>query len=294
MQNNFIQFKKQRDFGSIISDTFQFIRLEYKTIFRLYLKHVGWMLLLLVAAGTYYQYASLTTINTISITEGVNEYLIETLMSSGLALLILLLTSIAYSALSVTTINAIIKSYVNNKGEINDEEVRQTISRFFGSILGSTVAVAIIVFIGFILCFLPGIYLFVPLSLIFSVIIFQEKSFSEAFSECFKLIKQNWWITFATILVISILIALVSGIFQIPATVLTVMETMTSIQENSVESGMPNLAKNWVYILFYVIALIAQYILSLVSLITLVFIYFNLNEIHNKTGTLEDIDSIGQ
>lgn len=293
MQNNFIQFKKQRDFGSIISDTFQFIRLEYKAIFRLYLKHVGWMLLLLVAAGTYYQYASLTTINTINITDGVNEYLIETLMSSGLALLILLLASIAYSALSVTTINGIIKSYAHNKGEISDQDVKETISRFFGRILLSTVTVGIIVFIGFLLCFLPGIYLFVPLSLIFSVIIFQEKSFSEAFSECFKLIKQNWWITFATILVISILIALVSGVFQIPATVLTVMETVTSVQENGGES-MPNLAKNWVYILFYVIALIAQYILSLVSLITLVFIYFNLNEIHNKTGTLEDIDSIGQ
>ena len=294
MQNNFIQFKKQRDFGSIISDTFQFIRLEYKTIFNLYLKHVGWMLLILVAAGTYYQYASLNTLDTISMSDGLDEYLIETLLSSGLSLLILVLASVAYSALSVVTINGIIKSYVSNQGEIKDEEVKQTISRFFGSILGSTVIVGIIVFIGFILCILPGVYLFVPLSLIFSVIVFQEKSFSEAFSECFKLIKQNWWITFATILVITILIALVSGIFQIPVTILTVMETMTSIQENGAESGIPSLGKNWLYIVFYVIALIAQYILSLVSIITLVFIYFNLNEIHNKTGTIEDIDNIGQ
>jgi hypothetical protein len=44
---------------------------------------------------------------------------------------------------------------------------------------------------------------------------------------------------------------------------------------------------------FYVLASLAQYILGIVTLISMVFIYFNLNEYHNKTGTLEDIDRIG-
>ena len=65
MQNNYINFKKERDLGAIISDTFSFIREEYKTIFRLYLKHVGWLLLLLVAANTYYQYKSYSITETL-------------------------------------------------------------------------------------------------------------------------------------------------------------------------------------------------------------------------------------
>jgi hypothetical protein len=292
MQNNYILFKKQRDLGAIISDTFKFIRQEYKTIFSLYLKHVGWLLLLAVAAGTYYQYTSLNSANSL-LEDGAEAFLLDTFQNTGFSLLLVFLTSIAYSAMSLTTINSIIKSYVNNKGEIKDEEVSLYIGRFFGQTLLSLFVVGILCFIGFLLCFLPGVYLVVPLSLIFSVIVFQEKSFSDAFSECFQLIKQNWWITFATVLVISILISLIGGIFQLPVVILTAVETFTSLQEGSGTNGALGLGNNWLYLTLYIFASIAQYILGLVTLISLALIYFNLNEIHNKTGTLEDIDSIG-
>lgn len=292
MQNNYILFKKQRDLGTIISDTFKFIRQEYKTIFRLYLKHVGWLLLLVVAAGTYYQYTSLNSANLL-LENGAEAFLLNTFQNTGLSILLVFLTSIAYSAMSLTTINSIIKSYVDNKGEIKDEEVNLYIGRFFGQTLLSLLVFGILFFIGFLLCFLPGVYIVVPLSLIFSIIVFQEKSFSDAFSECFQLIKQNWWITFATILVISFLVFVLSFIFQLPVVILTAVETFTSIKEGAGTSGALGLGNNWLYLTLYILASIAQYILGLITLISQVLIYFNLNEIHNKTGTLEDIDGIG-
>ncbi len=292
MQNNYILFKKQRYLGTIISDTFKFIRQEYKTIFRLYLKHVGWLLLLVVATGTYYQYTSLNSANSL-LENGAEAFLLNTFQNTGLSVLLVFLTSIAYSAMSLTTINSIIKSYVDNRGEIKDEEVSLYIGRFFGQTLLSLFVVGILCFIGFLLCFLPGVYLAVPLSLIFSVIVFQDKSFSDGFSECFQLIKQNWWITFATVLVISILVSLVGGIFQLPVIILTAVETFTSLEEGAGTSGALGLGNNWLYLSLYIFASIAQYILGLITLISLALIYFNLNEIHNKTGTLEDIDGIG-
>lgn len=293
MQNNYINFKKQRDLGATISDTFKFVREEYTSIFRLYLKHVGWLLLLIVAASTYYQYKSLNITGNFFDVENPNNFLLEFATSFGIAGLILFVSSIAYTALSITTINSIIKSYIKNEGEIKDDEVSQYISRFFGSALGSLIVVGILVFIGFLFCLLPGIYLLVPLSLIFSVIVFQEKSFSDAFSECFKLVKQNWWITFATLLVISILISLIGGLFQLPIVIMTALETVVSLREGSDDPGTAALASNWLYMTLYVLAAIAQYILGLVTLISIAFIYYNLNEIHNKTGTIEDIDRIG-
>jgi len=257
---------------------------------------VGWLLLLVVSAGTYYQYTSLNSANSL-LENGAEGFLLNTFQNTGFSLLLVFLTSIAYSAMSLTTINSIIKSYVDNKGEIKDEEVSLYIGRFFGQTLLSLFVVGILCFIGFLLCFLPGVYLVVPLSLIFSVIVFQEKSFSDAFSECFQLIKQNWWITFATVLVISILISLIGGIFQLPVVILRVIlsavETFTSLEEGAGTSGALGLGNNWLYLTLYIFASIAQYILGLVTLISLALIYFNLNEIHNKTGTLEDIDRIG-
>ncbi|SDG83706.1 hypothetical protein [Psychroflexus sediminis] len=292
MQNNYINFKKERDLGAIISDTFMFIREEYKPIFRLYLKHVGWLLLLVVAASTYYQYQSLSFTGNI-LEGGAENFLFELISTSGIALLLMLLSSLAYSALSITTINSIIKSYVKNEGVIKDEEVSQYIGLFFSRTLGSFVVYIVLIFIGFLLCILPGIYLFVPLTLIFPIIVFQEKSFSEAFSECFKLIRQNWWITFATLLIITILVSLISGLFSIPLVVISALETFTSLQEGAGTPGTANLASNWLYMTLYVLASLAQYILGLATLVSIALIYFNLNEFHNKTGTLEDIDRIG-
>ena len=293
MKNNYIKLKKERDLGAIISDTFKFIREEYKTVLRLYFKHVGWLLLLVVAASTYYQYQSFNITADLIADEGLQNFLIDMLSSTGVSLLLLFVSSITYTALSITTINSIIKSYVNNQGEIKDDEVSQYIGQFFGRTLVSFIIVGVLVAIGFMLCILPGIYLIVPLTLIFPIIVFQEKSFSDAFTECFKLIKQNWWITFATLLIISILISIIGGLFSIPLVVMSAIETYTSLSDGSETTGAADLASNWVYMALYVFATLAQYIVSLVTLISIAFIYFNLNEYHNKTGTLEDIDNIG-
>jgi len=294
MQDNYINFKKERDLGSIITDTFKFIKEEYKTLFRLYIKHVGWLLLLVVAASTYYQYQSLKISTSVLTETGPAAFLTEMIADTGIAILLLSLASIAYSALSLVVITSIIKSYVQNNGEIYEDEVNQFIKQFFGRTLGSLVVVGLLVFIGFLLCVLPGIYLIVPLSLIFPILVFQEKTFAEAFSESFKLIKNNWWISFATLLVVSILISLIGGLFQLPIVVMTAMETFVSIQDGTGTPGTETLSGNWLYMLFYILAALAQYILGIVTLISLTLVYFNLNEFHNKTGTLEDIDRIGK
>lgn len=294
MQKNYINFKKERDLGSIITDTFKFIKEEYRTLFRLYIKHVGWLLLLVIAASTYYQYQSLKISTNVLTETGPAAFLTEMIADTGVAILLLSVASIAYSALSLVVITSIIKSYVQNNGEINEDEVNQFVKQFFGRTLGSLVVVGLLVFIGFLLFVLPGIYLIVPLSLIFPILVFQEKTFAEAFSESFKLIKNNWWISFATLLVVSILISLIGGLFQLPIVVMTAMETFVSIQDGTGTSGTETLSGNWLYMLFYILAALAQYILGIVTLISLTLVYFNLNEFHNKTGTLEDIDRIGK
>lgn len=294
MQNNYINFKKERDLGSIITDTFKFIKEEYRTLFRLYIKHVGWLLLLVIAASTYYQYQSLKISTNVLTETGPAAFLTEMIADTGVAILLLSMASIAYSALSLVVITSIIKSYVQNNGEINEDEVNQFVKQFFGRTLGSLVVVGLLVFIGFLLFVLPGIYLIVPLSLIFPILVFQEKTFAEAFSESFKLIKNNWWISFATLLVVSILISLIGGLFQLPIVVMTAMETFVSIQDGTGTPGTETLSGNWLYMLFYILAALAQYLLGIVTLISLTLVYFNLNEFHNKTGTLEDIDRIGK
>ncbi|MFN2262070.1 MAG: glycerophosphoryl diester phosphodiesterase membrane domain-containing protein [Psychroflexus sp.] len=291
MNNNYINFKQKRDLGTTISDTFGFIRNEYKTIFRLYFRHVGIVLLLLVAATTYSQYQSLSLTSNAQLGNDINV-LQEYLPNFGIALIAMIVLSILYYALSFCTISGIIKSYVNNNGKINDDEVRNTVNQNYLKISGIVLLIGLILGIGFMLCFLPGIYLMIPFSLVIYIMIFQNKGFSDAVSESFQLIKNNWWITFATLLVIGILISVISSVFQLPAMILTGIETFTAIESGD-SSMFKETGVRLLYLVFSVIANLAQHILSLVTIIAISFIYFNLNEVHNKTGTLEDIDQIG-
>jgi len=50
---------------------------------------------------------------------------------------------------------------------------------------------------------------------------------------------------------------------------------------------------DWVYITLSVLSSAVQYILAGIFAIAIAFIYFNLNEKKNQTGTFETIESIG-
>lgn len=54
MQQQKIQFKREREIGEILSDTFKFIRLEYKGLFKALLRNAGIPFVLLLAATGYY------------------------------------------------------------------------------------------------------------------------------------------------------------------------------------------------------------------------------------------------
>jgi len=264
MSNNYINFKRKRDLGTTISDTFAFLRNEYKSIFKLYFRHVG---------------RNITAFS-------------ELLPSFGIGLFAMIIFSILYYAFTISTISGLIKSYIDNQGVINEEEVRNTVNHNYLKMSGVVILIWLILMVGFMACFLPGIYLMVPFSLVVYVMIFQNKGFGDAVSESFKLIKDNWWISFATLIVIAILVSLINSVFQIPAMILTGIESFTAIESND-PSMFNETGSRILYLVFSVIANLAQNILGLISVIAVSFIYFNLNEIHNNTGTLEDIDQIG-
>jgi len=52
--NNYIEFKKERDLGAIITDTFKFIRENWKEYFLTVLKIVGPVLLLTLVVLVFY------------------------------------------------------------------------------------------------------------------------------------------------------------------------------------------------------------------------------------------------
>jgi len=208
-----------------------------------------------------------------------------------ICLILMFLAGIAFYGMLFGSVLHYIKAYINTSGSINNQHVIEGVKKDFGNIIGLGFLSGIMVFFGLMLCFLPGVYLYVPMSLVFSILIFRDTTISEAISDSFKLIKNEWWITFATLLVLGIIISVVSAVFSVPAIIYTISKSVVMATESTLSD--PSEIMDWGFIALNTIASAAKYILYVITAIASAFIYFNLNERKHATGALEQIDSLG-
>lgn len=284
-----IQFKKQRELGTILTDTFKFIRLQWKPLFGLIFRIAGPALVILVVAYVFYMqtiFGSFGGVETNSLFFGSVEFGVTLVLS----FVLIILAGIAYYGLMYGTVMYCIQSYMENNGIINKVEVISGVKRDFWKLMGTSVLTGLITAVGIVVCVAPGIYLAVALVTTYGILIFEKRSVTDSISYSFELIKGEWWITFATLFVLFILYYIIIMIAQIPQylyffiKMFAVAETMSS-DPSSMFDG--------IYIALNGFALLVQYILYVIIIIATGFIYFNLNEKKNFTGTIETIESLG-
>lgn len=291
MQQNYQQFKKVREFGDLFSDTFAFISDNWKSFFGGFLKLTWPFILIALIGNTYYQMQVSGNIFDNAMTGQQDPFSFFTGFLPSL--LLLGFSSFLLSVASYAYVNLYISSFIENNGDVNLQQVQTALYDKFLSISGLQLLVGISVFLGLLICFVPGIYLLVPLSFAVSVYLYENKSITDSFSHTFKLIRDNWWITFAAVLVMSIIIAFAGGIFQLPIFLYTVLKTALSVQENDPQQVMQGMSSDYVMIALNAIASFASSLFNLAFIIMTVYIYFNLNERHFGTGSFEQIDEIG-
>lgn len=285
--NETINFKKQREIGSILTDIFKFIRLNWKLLFGLILKIAGPALLIMLAAYVFYMKSIFGGLDIFQSLGSLDFFSLNVVLS----LLVLMVSGIVYYALLNGVVLHYIKSYVANNGVVVKEEVTEGVKNDFWKLMGTGFLVGIMVFVGAMFCFIPGIYFGVVLSTAYAVLIFERKQVVDTISYCFELIKNEWWITFATFLVVFLLYYFIMIIFQIPQYIYFFIKTISMSQEISAD---PKSMFDWVYITLTTIGMVFQYLLYSIIVICSAFVYFNLNERKNFTGTMETIDAIGK
>ena len=284
----FIEFKKERDLGAIITDTFKFIRDNWKDYFTMLLKIVGPVLALALLALIGYFFAISDLIQGIS-----NNPSDPFNFLSGFLpwlLIIMVVFILLYTLMSMTSL-FFIKSYMDNKGKANFEEVRNNVLTNFWKFLGLGFLITLVVILGTLFCYLPGIYLWVTLSLATSIMVFEGKGVSDTFSHAFTLIKGQWWNTFGVVLVVGLLISVLGQVFSIPTIIYQFIKMATFSEEDPTQ--IIGLFKDPIYLLLNLVSYAFQFILYSIPMISGVFIYYDLNEQKNLTGTMEKIENLG-
>ncbi|MEH1008884.1 hypothetical protein VDP25_14155 [Winogradskyella sp. ECml5-4] len=292
MNKPYIEFRKQRDFSSILSDTFGFIRNEFKPFIKTVVNIAGPAIVVFMIALAAYNYVSGDVLNFSSFGEpSFNSSSVFVIITTAIFYLI---SAIAAYILTVASVLFYIKSYVDNKGVVDPTEVKTNVHKSFWSFLGLSFLKGITLFIAALLCFLPVFYAMIPMAIVFSIYVFEPKrSTSDAYSQSFKLVNIDFWTAFGAFLILGIIYYVLGMVFSIPTVIYTLISTGVFSGEID-PANMSTFSQDPILIFLNVLNTFFQFFLNIILIVGGAIIYFHLHEKTNFTGTYDRISEIGK
>lgn len=282
-----ITFSKERNFEQLITATFQFIRQEYKPFLKLIIRITSpFLILMLIGLVGYLN--SMTNFSS-DWTDLDTSNPVQLIISFTL---IILFGGSAYLLAHAATLYYI-ESYIANNGTVDPKEVqRKTFGNFFSFVGLGIVSIFMIIF-GFIFCIIPGIYLAIPLSLVFSILVFENRDVIESVEASLKLIKGEWWNSFLFLLVIGILLGVAGSVFSIPSALYMLLKMFVSSGSFD-PASIDNLGTDYIYLTLNVLSYILQFFINLISIVATACLYFSISEKKTGKGLNQIIDNIGK
>jgi hypothetical protein len=274
MDQNKIEFRKVRDFGGLLNVTFDYLKKNFKVLFKSNLLISAPAILL---AGVFMGIYQSSMFN---FTDSPDLALI------GIPFLIgLLFTILAYTIVTIVTYSHLMVYKQSEDGIFDIEDVWQMVKKNFFLILFTGIGYTLAVGLGFILLIIPGVYLSITLSLIFIVRIEEDLGFFDALTRCKKLIKDNWWFTFGLILVVGIVQGFLMYALYIPGYIVMFFTAFTGYEQE------PGSLNRILYILTSILSSLGT-LSYMISTIAIAFHYYNLVERKEAPGLLQQIEEI--
>lgn len=275
-----IQLRKIRDFGEVFSDTFQFIRQEFKPLlFAFTIIGLSFVILdsiLLVLYRTHLQDVTNIVRNSDTVT-------FSTLYSiyNGTFFLMLLVSMFSFAAM-FTCIAVYMKYYEEHGTSPTINELWKLFFKYFLRTAILSFITSIITLIGFMFCILPGFYFLFVFAPYAFIIVNEDLSIGQGFNRCFELIKENFWSSAGLYIVLGILIFVFSLLIGVITQIATGASSMFSME--AYEGSNPTLD-----IIFNVI----QYYFYIVLYVAVGLQYYNLVERRDGAGLARRLDMLG-
>lgn len=271
MEQKDIRFRKTRDLGAIITDSFEFLKQEIKPISRILLVYVLPFVVLYVVAQIYMQRNVLSRFDLND-----PENLMANIGPFYSNLFLFMLFGLFINSLLVGTYYSYLEAYIKlGKGNFTLHDIS---SRFFSNsllALGAGLLYTAAIILGIFMCVMPGIYIANTLSLIAFIAIFEKKGISDAVSKSWRLVNSQWWNTLALNIVSILMVYAVGTILSLP-TILLGFSTGIFAPADVNLADFPD----W-YWMWTGFASVLTTLLSVIPVTFLAFQYFNLEEREN-------------
>ncbi len=277
---------EQRDFGTKINATFQYLSQNFKSLGLALLYIVGPLALLTGIASGVVQSNVLAIAGSAPKVDPSDPLagfrMLQNIFSPAYwaALVFGLVTALAVNLVTY----AHMKLYAEKNGaDSSVGEVWEATQPLIARGLIITVLGTIITVVAMFFFLIPGIYVAVVLSLSLAVTTFEGTDFGQTWNRCFKLIRDKWWSTFGLLLIMVIISFILGLIFNIPSGVVGFLVAGKLL---------PNASTFWL-VLTTIISSVGGTLLRSLICVALAFQYTNLVERQEGRGLLSAIDSIG-
>jgi len=283
----YINLSRRRKFGQKLNATFEFIRQNAGGLFKSILYLAGPLILITSALVIYLQR------DLFLITEGNSgdPFAMFNAFSSSFG------WTYALSVISTALLIAIVYDYMvlyqtKKSNQIEVSEVWQLVRNDFFRVLVGGFLVSIVVIIGFFLFILPGVILAVLLSPIFIIMVKEKLNVFSAFSRSFNLVSGKWWSTFGIIVVSSVIQLIVTLVLILPFEGIKFLIGFNAL-EGPDQEYLNNSFFQIIDIAISSVTMLGGYFIYTILLIAIGFQYYNLVELKEASGLMEDIDQIG-
>jgi len=266
-----IQFRKKREVGDIITDSFEFLKQEYKPVLNLVAVYV---LPFLILYGIVEVYLQMNVIRKIDFTD--TEKLLSNFGPVYLNFFLFSFFGLFVQSLLLATYYSYIEVYVKKgKGNFTLSDVKPLLYSNGLLALGAAFVVYIIVLFGIFLCIVPGIYFANTLSLTAIIFIFEKKGLGIALARSVFLTRYAWWNTFLLNILGVVIIWATGFVISIP----TLLSGISGNILNANNPGGENYP-DWYWVLNGITTVVSS-VLWIIPYTFLAFQYFNLDE-HTK------------
>lgn len=277
------EFRKIRDFGGILNDSFDFIKLEYKRLGKALLIYLLPFLVVTAAANVFLQSNYYSALLNEGITYSSNPLQSYNWGSMFGMYTILFLN---YTVLS-SVVLAFIKTYRSNNGEFEVSDISSLLIPYSFKLLVAYLISGLLTILGFVLLIIPGIYLGIVFTLIAPILIFEDVKLGDALNRCFFLIRSNWWRTFGILVLGSIIVSLISLVVSLPMIIFTAVNSFHALKDNN-----PEAIFSTSYLVINAVVSVIQHLVYGLLIILIAINYFSLVEAKERPTLQERIDNL--
>jgi hypothetical protein len=309
MQQQKINFRQERDFGSVLGDSIKFLKQNFKSFFSSVILIVGPFILVISILYSFVQTSMMSNIqrnpaNPLAMFN--NDYFMSVgiMVFSGFVSNILL-SSVSYNYMCLynekpfgekISVSEVARRLWDNIGRLLISAITFLIvmvvfivlivliciGMFSGLGIGGGILIGLIIFFGMII-FTPVLMYFVPAS--FYLVVRDNVFIFTAMGKVRKYLSGNFWWTWLIMVVTLICLGILQGLFNLPATIMGMAKLFSRGQEAGSDNSV-------LLMVFYTLGMFLTYCTSSVSHIITAFNFMSHEEKHEGKGLQSKIDEI--